>query len=505
MAVYSHCETLFTNPDGTPMHFYMRPCDERAILRPVVEHGGGILSGKQGNDSIKLAEPGSVVKSDDYYLANFITDCVEKNTLMDIEKYRLKPCDVAGENMIVMSTEAVDDTDLEPAEHIIRLTAKDRRGRKKYMLSEEVNIIKHIVENRLYLDVGGNRVWKDMEKLEITSHSWQSMKHHYKMHILPNIKSFNIPSHWPSLLTTASAGKDEEGSKAAMARYLAPVTVSTPKQNQGNCESEDDIVNPSDLDQNEGKSTGQDTENLPEIDDFDKELLEIAERQHQKGNSPRKHGVMKSQIRTRSNDAEKGNKLDSPGKPIERAKKSSTETLIPENTNQKGHYLRSSTVNPVAGDSEAEVIGEDVADQDMVETAGAEVDISPNPTHSGRDKRGGSSRDKNRKRNGSQVENSETQTPPSEQQLWEDAIQALMKRYHLERDEVITLLYINSGSVGDTIHYIEEGTDLQGRPAWTEEDDQTLLSANTKDMRKLRQKFGSDGVNRRALFLEKMQ
>lgn len=30
------------------------------------------------------------------------------------------------------------------------------------------------------MDTGGNRIWQEMEKEHVTSHSWQSMKYRYK-------------------------------------------------------------------------------------------------------------------------------------------------------------------------------------------------------------------------------------------------------------------------------------------------------------------------------------
>lgn len=33
------------------------------------------------------------------------------------------------------------------------------------------------------MDTGGNRIWQEMEKEHVTSHSWQSMKYRYKVRL----------------------------------------------------------------------------------------------------------------------------------------------------------------------------------------------------------------------------------------------------------------------------------------------------------------------------------
>lgn len=33
------------------------------------------------------------------------------------------------------------------------------------------------------MEAGGNRIWQKMEKEHMTSHSWQSMKYRYRVHL----------------------------------------------------------------------------------------------------------------------------------------------------------------------------------------------------------------------------------------------------------------------------------------------------------------------------------
>lgn len=34
------------------------------------------------------------------------------------------------------------------------------------------------------MDTGGNRIWQEMEKKRVTSHSWQSMKYRYRVRLV---------------------------------------------------------------------------------------------------------------------------------------------------------------------------------------------------------------------------------------------------------------------------------------------------------------------------------
>ncbi|XP_064609886.1 telomeric repeat-binding factor 2-interacting protein 1-like isoform X2 [Liolophura sinensis] len=105
-----------------------------------------------------------------------------------------------------MSGEIGDvDDDLSHASVIIKTVSRDRKGRKKFSLADDRNIIKFLMEEHRYARMKGNAVWKDMEILKITDHTYQSMKDRFKKQILPNIRSYNIPKPWISALTGLTA------------------------------------------------------------------------------------------------------------------------------------------------------------------------------------------------------------------------------------------------------------------------------------------------------------
>lgn len=51
-------------------------------------------------------------------------------------------------------------------------------GRSSYTAEEDDAILSYVIKHRE--QTGGNRLWQKMEKLRVTSHSWQSMKYHYR-------------------------------------------------------------------------------------------------------------------------------------------------------------------------------------------------------------------------------------------------------------------------------------------------------------------------------------
>ena len=58
---------------------------------------------------------------------------------------------------------------------------------------EDLKIIGFIVEKNRFLDVGGNELWKMMEKRTVLEgRSWQSMKERFRKVIFPNINQYNL-------------------------------------------------------------------------------------------------------------------------------------------------------------------------------------------------------------------------------------------------------------------------------------------------------------------------
>uniref|UniRef100_A0A3Q1BS42 Telomeric repeat-binding factor 2-interacting protein 1 n=1 Tax=Amphiprion ocellaris TaxID=80972 RepID=A0A3Q1BS42_AMPOC len=138
----AYSPVLFMNVDGEPMSFFLRPGPTKRKLQPLITAGGGRLSNVQQPGVILLMDP---EERSTEATQEYIHDCIEKNEQLDLEDYRLNPG-------VVQRSSA-------------------RLNRTAFTLSMD----KHKTET------GGNRLWQQMEKQDVTSHSWQSMKYRYKV------------------------------------------------------------------------------------------------------------------------------------------------------------------------------------------------------------------------------------------------------------------------------------------------------------------------------------
>ncbi|XP_053399667.1 telomeric repeat-binding factor 2-interacting protein 1-like [Mercenaria mercenaria] len=212
---FKHSKDLFQNADGSSMVFFMRPCNQRQELRPLIEYGGGKVTSKVLKDSTKLAEKGSMVSGDDYISAHFIEDCVKQNKLLPVDSYRVQPGtrvrSPSGDSDVSKYSFSSNDS-MSPAGYIVQTSARDYKGRSKYTKEEDIAMITFLVEERRYSEALGIRVWKDMELRKITKHTASSMNTRYRKHILPNIESYkyDVDRRWLSKLTGGSVVKKTE-------------------------------------------------------------------------------------------------------------------------------------------------------------------------------------------------------------------------------------------------------------------------------------------------------
>ncbi|XP_070553449.1 telomeric repeat-binding factor 2-interacting protein 1-like isoform X1 [Ptychodera flava] len=167
---FSHSSTLFTADDGQPVTFYMRPCDARARIRPIVEHGGGTISSKYDRKCIKLSVEDEIRHSDDYISIKYIEDCAKENRLLPLDSYRLKKQ--------VRSPSPVPSL----SSSVISLSGR----RTAYTESEDHAILSYLAKHH-YEQLGGNKIWKKMELLKMTDHSWQSMRDRFRKKLKPQL------------------------------------------------------------------------------------------------------------------------------------------------------------------------------------------------------------------------------------------------------------------------------------------------------------------------------
>uniref|UniRef100_A0A668AH90 Telomeric repeat-binding factor 2-interacting protein 1 n=1 Tax=Myripristis murdjan TaxID=586833 RepID=A0A668AH90_9TELE len=151
---------LFMSVEGEPMRFFVRPSRTKAQLQPYIKAGGGILCKEQ--------EPGATLTAKYVYFTRYVSsqyirDCIEKNMQLDLEDYRFSSEDV--QKCFTSNS-----------------SSRNVTGRLAYTPEENAAILKYVSKRKT--EVGGNLLWQEMEKQLVTYHSWQSMKYHYKMHLV---------------------------------------------------------------------------------------------------------------------------------------------------------------------------------------------------------------------------------------------------------------------------------------------------------------------------------
>eukprot|EP00061_Rhincodon_typus_P011112 g35891.t1 len=154
VATLSHSRTLFLDDCGVPLRFYMPPGPTKALLAPMIIHGGGVVCRVQEPGAILLTESGAEgPMSKGYISARYVLDSVEQDKQLALEEYAAEQA----------SPEAV--------------TALGR-GRLTYSEEEDAAILLY-VRSHGDKSVTGNALWIEMERSNVTSHSWQSMKSRY--------------------------------------------------------------------------------------------------------------------------------------------------------------------------------------------------------------------------------------------------------------------------------------------------------------------------------------
>uniref|UniRef100_A0AAQ6A7V9 Telomeric repeat-binding factor 2-interacting protein 1 n=1 Tax=Amphiprion ocellaris TaxID=80972 RepID=A0AAQ6A7V9_AMPOC len=166
----AYSPVLFMNVDGEPMSFFLRPGPTKRKLQPLITAGGGRLSNVQQPGVILLMDPeerSSIPESTSHWYVSiqYIHDCIEKNEQLDLEDYRLNP------GVVQRSSARLNRS----KESSPRLPG----GRLPYTPEDDAAILNYVSKHKT--ETGGNRLWQQMEKQDVTSHSWQSMKYRYKV------------------------------------------------------------------------------------------------------------------------------------------------------------------------------------------------------------------------------------------------------------------------------------------------------------------------------------
>ncbi|XP_038632411.1 telomeric repeat-binding factor 2-interacting protein 1 [Scyliorhinus canicula] len=178
----SHSRTLFLSDKGAPLRFYAPPGPTKSALFPLVVHGGAVMCRHQETGAIlldRLEETGPLPKG--YTRARYVLDCVERNQQLPLEGYQAAAASLPA-----------------PQE------AKPSVSRMFYTKLDDVAILMYL---RDYAEkdggpaVHGNVVWQQMERLQLTAHSWQSMRNRYVRYLCGHEHLYQLDSR--SVIPTA--------------------------------------------------------------------------------------------------------------------------------------------------------------------------------------------------------------------------------------------------------------------------------------------------------------
>ncbi|XP_060691762.1 telomeric repeat-binding factor 2-interacting protein 1 [Hemiscyllium ocellatum] len=150
-AALTHSRTLFLDDRGVPLRFYLPPGPTKASLSPLIIHGGGVMCRLREPDAILLTELAAEGPTPRGYIsARYVLDCVEQDKQLTLEEYGTSP----------------------------KVVTSLGRGRLTYTEEEDAAILSYV---RCHGDgsVTGNTLWMEMERNNVTAHSWQSMKSRY--------------------------------------------------------------------------------------------------------------------------------------------------------------------------------------------------------------------------------------------------------------------------------------------------------------------------------------
>ena len=94
------------------------------------------------------------------------------------------------------------------------MSTVSKASRKSYENIEELKIIQWIIRQNRYSEIGGIKLWKDLEFCNaVPGRSYHSMKNRFRRHILPNIHNFQLEKDQVEHFRMYSQGSKSEAKK----------------------------------------------------------------------------------------------------------------------------------------------------------------------------------------------------------------------------------------------------------------------------------------------------
>ncbi|KAH9494598.1 Telomeric repeat-binding factor 2-interacting protein 1 [Bulinus truncatus] len=203
------------NCNCKPIVYYSNTPNED--LKNLISKGGGYITDCADEADVLLCEKKTDAKINDGYLPlDFIVACVMKNKHLSVDTYREEVLGLKASTSRDSAKDInfTDDDSFRPTESSrMRLRKDNMTGRMKYNLQEDLNIITYLINHKGYSKTKGNVIWKKMESLKVTQHTYQSMRARFKL-ITSQIDSYNIPDEWKAKLTGLSGNKSESSASS---------------------------------------------------------------------------------------------------------------------------------------------------------------------------------------------------------------------------------------------------------------------------------------------------
>ncbi|XP_069680899.1 uncharacterized protein [Periplaneta americana] len=85
-----HSPVLFVDETFRSLHFVIKPCSQKRLIRDMITAGGGEVVSNPGDYGITLIPPNvALIGNDEVFSIDFIKDCCAANKLLDLKPYRL--------------------------------------------------------------------------------------------------------------------------------------------------------------------------------------------------------------------------------------------------------------------------------------------------------------------------------------------------------------------------------------------------------------------------------
>jgi len=166
------------------MSFYLSLSSNKSRIAGLIKENEGTIAGRLSKKSITLIEPDSRNlrnQTTPSYSFQFIDDSLAYKELQPLENYL-----ISG------------------------VHSNPKRVKLKYTEAEDTALKNYVKKHQGLDSPGGNKIWQDMEQQKITTHSWQSMKAHYKNVLVAKIQKEEQNKQNESAKEQSETQKDSE-------------------------------------------------------------------------------------------------------------------------------------------------------------------------------------------------------------------------------------------------------------------------------------------------------